>query len=732
MAKSSIKRKDKREGVKPGAHSMNPDRKVANQSKGIAKPRTAGTIKRLQMYKNFKAKRDSKGKIIKAAPFQGWVDSGTRARVQPARGWFSNTKVISQSALQKFQEEMGNIKKDPYKVVMNPTKLPITLLQERAKYARVHMLDTEPFSKTFGKKATRKKPNLKAPDLEALVNGAEQRSDAYDSNKDRDRVVDQPDNWAAPREWIFGAGQSKRIWNELYKVIDSSDVVIQVLDARDPLGTRSQTIENYLKKEKQHKHLMFVLNKVDLVPTWVTQKWVAILSQEYPTIAFHASLHHPFGKGSLINLFRQLSKLHQQSKQISVGFIGYPNTGKSSVINTLRSKKVCNVAPIAGETKVWQYITLMKKVYLIDCPGVVPPGQETDEEKVLRGVVRVELVESPEDYIPAVLERVKTKYIERTYRVSDWSSPIDFLEKLAKKTGKLLKGGEPDLKAVSKMVLNDWQRGKLPFFVPPPGCALEPKPDGGDEADQEEAAEEDDDDEVGDDDNDDDEGDVTAEDNDDAASDDGESNYTADTSKTTDTTLTTDSLFENVKFKDFDEEAGPVMLPGGGVKVVKPRLPVNLQELVKQNFKKIIPSVEYFDEEKFEGGRKKKRKAAEVTAAAPSQKEDLEKEGAISSSVTGVDSAEAESTGTTSVVEEKTQNKADARASEAETPAGSSQEAAVSTSNSSSHKPTGSKRKTTTVSTSTPPLSSKKKKKAAAAATTIKTKSGTFSVTDIS
>jgi ribosome biogenesis GTPase A len=64
------------------------------------------------------------------------------------------------------------------------------------------------------------------------------------------------------------------------------------------------------------------------------------ICQEYPTIAFHASLHHPFGKGSLINLFRQLSKLHQQSKQISVGFIGYPNTGKSSVINTLRSKKV--------------------------------------------------------------------------------------------------------------------------------------------------------------------------------------------------------------------------------------------------------------------------------------------------------------------------------------------------------------------------------------------------------
>jgi hypothetical protein len=51
--------------------------------------------------------------------------------------------------------------------------------------------------------------------------------------------------------------------------------------------------------------------------------------------------------------------------------------------------QVCNVAPIAGETKVWQYITLMKKVYLIDCPGVVPPGQETDEEKVMTSLINV-------------------------------------------------------------------------------------------------------------------------------------------------------------------------------------------------------------------------------------------------------------------------------------------------------------------------------------------------------
>merc|ERR1711936_1064793 len=186
-------------------------------------------------------------------------------------------------------------------------------------------------------------------------------------------------------------------------------------------------IEEYLRKEKTHKHLIFVLNKVDLVPTWVTQRWVAVLSEEVPTIAFHASLNHPFGKGALINLFRQLAKLHTAAKQISVGFIGYPNTGKSSVINALRSKKVCNVAPIAGETKVWQYITLMRKIYLIDSPGVVMGNYgETDEEKVLKGVVRVELVEQPGDYVPTILAKVKKTYMARTYRIpADWTNHLD-------------------------------------------------------------------------------------------------------------------------------------------------------------------------------------------------------------------------------------------------------------------------------------------------------------------
>lgn len=461
----------RKQGFNRSNHSMNPER-LTEGLKGVAKVRTRGTINRLQMYRNQKPKRNRIGKIISPAPFQGWHASGTMSRVEPSPRWFGNSRVITQNALQKFQKELGDVRKDPYQVIMKPSTLPVTLLNEKAKNAKVHILETETFGSVFGPKKQRKRPNLEISSYDEFQQTAEQKVEVYDKEKDtKDYDLIKPDEGIkdAQRDWVMAAGQSKRIWNELYKVIDSSDVVLQVLDARDPLGTRSPPVEKYLKNEKAHKHLIFVLNKVDLVPTWVTQRWVAILSAEYPTVAFHASLTHPFGKGSLINILRQFAKLHLDKKQISVGLIGYPNTGKSSIINTLRSKKVCKVAPIAGETKVWQYVTLMRRIYLIDCPGIVYPSAETDTEKVLKGVVRVELIQNPEDYILPVLERVKPEYIKKTYKIPEWSDHIDFLEKMARRSGKLLKKGEPDISQVARMMLNDWQRGKLPFYVAPPG-----------------------------------------------------------------------------------------------------------------------------------------------------------------------------------------------------------------------------------------------------------------------
>merc|ERR1719317_1692293 len=185
-------------------------------------------------------------------------------------------------------------------------------------------------------------------------------------------------------------------------------------------------------------------------------------------------------------------------------------------------------------------------------------------------------------------------------------------EQLAKRSGRLGKGGEPDINAASKMVLNDWTRGKLPYFTPPPGCMMEPRPDEeGDEAgenlDDTNVDEVEEDEELED------------EEDEDLDHSDTDTVATADTTGTTETTETVDSLFENVRFPKEEEDES--------VKEKPAKPPIDLGELVKQDLRKIVTSVEYFDEEKFEGGKKiksyhKKQKAAEQALKASDDKLD--------------------------------------------------------------------------------------------------------------
>ncbi|KAI1616633.1 nucleolar GTP-binding protein [Exophiala viscosa] len=481
------------------------------KTKGENFYRSGKKVRQLKVLTGGGAQRNAAGEITKAAAYQS--RDIPNARVEPNRKWFGNTRVISQDALSAFRTAIAERTSDPYNVLLKTNKLPMSLIHdghEAKDGVRQHQakrtIQMSSFSDTFGSSSQRKRVKLDAGDFTSLAGGAGQDMETYAERQEQARLLsgkseeayedDQDDGQITTAiEPIFSKGQSKRIWNEMYKVIDSSDVVIHVLDARDPVGTRCLSVEKYLREEAPHKHLVFVLNKTDLVPTRVAARWVRILSKEVPTLAMHASITNPFGKGSLIELLRQFAKLHSNRKQISVGMLGYPNVGKSSIINTLKSKKVATVAPIPGETKVWQYITLTRKIYLIDCPGVVPPSQNaTPQDLLLRGVVRVENVEHPAQYIAAVLARVKTQHMEKTYGIKGWSDPTDFLELLARKGGRLYHGGEPDVDGVAKMVLNDFMRGKIPWYLPPPtaeDAEAETKEDliVGQEADAEEAAE---------------------------------------------------------------------------------------------------------------------------------------------------------------------------------------------------------------------------------------------------
>lgn len=108
---------------------------------------------------------------------------------------------------------------------------------------------------------------------------------------------------------------------------------------------------------------------------------------------------------------------------------------------------------------MWQYITLTKSIFLIDCPGVVHPSGDTETDLVLKGVVRIENIGESVEHIPTILSRVKKEYLTKLYKVENWTDHIDFLTQFAKLSGRLLKGAEPDLNTVAKMMLMDWQRG---------------------------------------------------------------------------------------------------------------------------------------------------------------------------------------------------------------------------------------------------------------------------------
>ena len=79
---------------------------------------------------------------------------------------------------------------------------------------------------------------------------------------------------------------------------------------------------------RRQKHVVLLLNKVDLVPTWVTRRWVQELMKEFPTLAFHASITNPFGKNSLLNLLRQFGNLLK-------------DTGNNIVSNLARCRNTC-------------------------------------------------------------------------------------------------------------------------------------------------------------------------------------------------------------------------------------------------------------------------------------------------------------------------------------------------------------------------------------------------------
>ena len=225
--------------------------------------------------------------------------------------------------------------------------------------------------------AAAKSATKKSMSIDELSRNATERAEDYDARAEDENM--ETDSTIAEGVVSGTKDNSKKaFYREFKKVVEIADVILEVLDARDPLGCRSKQIEEMIMASGVNKRLILVLNKVDLVPKEVAEKWLKYLRNEFPTIAFKSSTQSQrtnlsqrkgglkneallatsecLGADNLMKLLKNYCRNANIKTSISVGVIGFPNVGKSSVINSLKRTKVCNVGSTPGLTKAIQEI----------------------------------------------------------------------------------------------------------------------------------------------------------------------------------------------------------------------------------------------------------------------------------------------------------------------------------------------------------------------------------------
>ncbi|MDO8528404.1 MAG: GTPase [Nanoarchaeota archaeon] len=244
------------------------------------------------------------------------------------------------------------------------------------------------------------------------------------------------------------------------KVISEAEVILEVLDARFWKETRNFEIEKEIRKKG--KKIIYVLNKADLVD----RKKIVAEMMSYKMLPYvFVSCKNRRGSSDLRKKIKIEAK-RLNMRKVNIGLIGYPNTGKSSLINLMRGSRVSRVSPESGYTKGIQRVKISEGIYIIDTPGVIPSYENANkEDKDLFKHTQINVrtwdkVKEPEMLINSLIGKYPL-LIENFYDINSEGDSEILLEELGRKKGFLLKGNEVDKDRTARLILRDFQEGKI-------------------------------------------------------------------------------------------------------------------------------------------------------------------------------------------------------------------------------------------------------------------------------